>query len=89
MSMIEDGGTPGGRLVLTAEQSALLDAPAVRRKVASQVPAVVLLGQPAEIDGLFVFDDPRLTGDDIDLILYLIDNPAVLGAIAAEAPDAS
>lgn len=85
--MIEPEGTPGGRLVLTADQSALLDEPAVRRAVISLVPAAVMLGVPAETDdGLFFYDDPRLTTEDVDLILYLLDNPAVLDAIVAEEP---
>ncbi len=86
MSMIEDG-TPGGRLVLTAEQYALLDAPEVRRKVIQYVPLAVMLITPAQTeDGLFVYDDHRLRGDDVDTILYLLDNPSVLDAIAAEWP---
>jgi hypothetical protein len=86
--MIEPDGTPGGRLVLTADQYAVLTEPATRLAVASLVPAVVMLGVPAETDdGLLVYDDPRLTGGDVDTVLYLLDNPAVLDAIAAEAPD--
>lgn len=75
-------------MVLTAEQMAVLDAREARRVIVSQVPAAILLGHPAETDdGLYVYDDPRLTGDDIDLVLYLIDNPTILDAIAAEMPD--
>ena len=89
MSMIEDG-TPGGRLVLTADQYALLDEPTIRRKVIQYVPLAVMLITPAETeDGLFVYEDHRLTGDDVDTILYLLDNPSVLDTIAAEMPDVS
>jgi hypothetical protein len=87
MSMIEDGGTPGGRLVLTAEQYALITTPAVRATVIRYVPEAVMLVQPAEYDGLYVYDDHRLRGDEVDTILYLLDNPSVLDAIAAEVPD--
>ena len=86
--MDEDQGTSGGRLVLTAEQYALINDPEVRATVIRYVPEAVMLGTPAEAeDGLFVYDDHRLKGDDVDLVLYLIDNPSVLDAIAAEVPN--
>lgn len=87
--MTEPDPTPAGRFVLTAEQEALLDEPATRRRIIAQVPAAVLFadGAPNDDATLYTHDDPRFTADDVDLILYLIDNPAVLDAIAAEAPD--
>lgn len=91
MSMIEDDGTPGGTFVLTAEQEAILDAPEARRKLMALIPEKVMFahGAPNEDGTLFTHDDPRFTGDDIDLILYLLDNPDVLDALVAEAPDAT
>jgi len=86
--MIEPEGTPGGRLVLTAEQYALITDPEVRATVIRYVPESVMLVQPAETeDGLFVYDDHRLKGDEVDTILYLLDNVTILDAIAAEVPD--
>jgi hypothetical protein len=87
MSMIEDGGTPGGRLVLTPEQYALITTPEVRATVIRYVPEAVMLVTPAEYDGLYVYDDHRLKGTEVDTILYLLGNPSVLDAIAAEVPD--
>ena len=89
MSIIDADGTPGGRLVLTADQWQTLIDPVIRRTVISQVPATVELGQPAIIDGLVLFDSPHLTGDDIDLVLLLLDNVAVLDTITEAVPDAT
>ena len=89
---MDDAGIPAGRITVTADQLAVLAAPEVRRAVASLVPATVMLGEPAEIpegSGVWAWEDWRFTADDIALVLYLLDNPAVLDAICAEAPDAS
>lgn len=77
----------GGRLVLTADQLALLAEPTLRRAVLSLVPALVMLGQPAEIDGLRVFDDWRLDDDSIDLVLHLLDNLDALDELVAAMPE--
>jgi hypothetical protein len=87
--MMEDEGTPGGQLVLTQEQYDVFTTPEARHQIISQVPVAVGLGVPAVTDaGLFVFDDGRLTGDDIDLVLFLIDNPPIIDRLVEEAPDA-
>ena len=47
-----------------------------------------MLITPAETeDGLFIYEDHRLKGDEVDTILYLLDNVTILDAIAAEEPD--
>lgn len=85
--MIDEDATPGGQLVLTQEQYAVFTTPEIRHQIISQVPKTVTLGVPAETeDGLFVFDDGRLSGDDIDLILFLIDNPPIIDRLLEEAP---
>jgi hypothetical protein len=88
---MDDDGIPGGRITVTADQLALLADPTVRRTVASLVPVAVLLGDPAELgeegSGLWCWDDPRLTPDDIALVLWLLDNPATLDLLVGDAPE--
>lgn len=66
-----DDETPGGRLAVPAASwLALTDE---QRAAISVIPTAVTLGQPAELDGMLLWDDGRLTGDDIAAVLAAID----------------
>jgi hypothetical protein len=66
-----DEETPTVRLeVPAAAWLALTDE---QRAAISVIPAAVTLGQPAELDGMLLWDDGRLTGDDIAAVLAAID----------------
>ena len=63
--------TPGVRLAVPAATwLALTDE---QREAISVIPTAVTLGEPVELDGMLLWDDGRLTGDDIAAVLAAID----------------
>ena len=69
-----DDETPTVRLAVPAATwLALTDE---QREAISVIPTAVTLGEPVELDGMLLWDDGRLTGDDIAAVLAAIDGDA-------------
>jgi hypothetical protein len=74
-----DEETPTVRLeVPAATWLALTDE---QRAAISVIPAAVTLGQPVELDGMLLWDDGRLTGDDIAAVLAAVDGDVDITAV--------